>query len=66
MTTIPARSQLVATLGRSLLMILVELVVFSLAVLELENQTYATPTCWLWPRIKQHFPNDHLYRTAIP
>jgi hypothetical protein len=27
--------------------------------------TYATPMWWLWPRIKQHFPNAHLYPTTM-
>ncbi|KAF8260461.1 hypothetical protein EI94DRAFT_1610857 [Lactarius quietus] len=27
--------------------------------------TYATPMWWLWPRIKQHFPNANLYPTTI-
>ncbi|GBE77290.1 hypothetical protein SCP_0101630 [Sparassis crispa] len=27
---------------------------------ETSDVTYATPMWWLWPRIKQHFPNAHL------
>lgn len=27
--------------------------------------TYATPMWWLWPRIKKHFPNAHLYPTTM-
>ncbi|KAL5531494.1 hypothetical protein ACEPAG_4371 [Sanghuangporus baumii] len=32
---------------------------------ETSDVTYATPMWWLWPRIKQHFPNAHLYPTTI-
>lgn len=28
---------------------------------ETSDVTYATPMWWLWPRIKHHFPNAHLY-----
>lgn len=27
--------------------------------------TYATPMWWLWPRIRLHFPNAHLYPTTM-
>lgn len=27
--------------------------------------TYATPKWWLWPRIKKHFPNNHLNPTTM-
>lgn len=33
---------------------------------ETSDVTYATPMWWLWPRIKQHFPNAHLYPTTMP
>jgi hypothetical protein len=32
---------------------------------ETSDVTYATPMFWLWPRIKQHFPNAHLYPTTM-
>jgi hypothetical protein len=32
---------------------------------ETSDVTYATPMWWLWPRIKQHFPNAHLYPTTM-
>ncbi|KAG8988593.1 hypothetical protein FRB94_000575 [Tulasnella sp. JGI-2019a] len=32
---------------------------------ETSDVTYATPMFWLWPRIKQHFPNAHLHPTTI-
>lgn len=32
---------------------------------ETSDVTYATPMWWLWPRIKQHFPNAHLYPTIM-
>ena len=32
---------------------------------ETSDVTYATPMYWLWPRIKQRFPNAHLYPTTM-
>ena len=32
---------------------------------ETSDVTYATPMWWLWPRIKQHFPNAYLYPTTM-
>ncbi|KAG8729944.1 hypothetical protein FRC10_003284 [Ceratobasidium sp. 414] len=32
---------------------------------ETSDVTYATPMWWLWPRIKQKFPNAHLCPTAV-
>lgn len=32
---------------------------------ETSDVTYSTPMFWLWPRIKQHFPNAHLYPTTM-
>ncbi|KAH8119558.1 hypothetical protein DFH11DRAFT_1838878 [Phellopilus nigrolimitatus] len=32
---------------------------------ETSDVTYATPMWWLWPRIKQHFPDASLYPTTI-
>ncbi|KAI0311475.1 hypothetical protein OF83DRAFT_1068738 [Amylostereum chailletii] len=32
---------------------------------ETSDVTYATPMWWLWPRIQQHFPDAHLYPTAM-
>ncbi|KAF9000052.1 hypothetical protein BDZ89DRAFT_1027699 [Hymenopellis radicata] len=34
-------------------------------IMETSDVTYATPMWWLWPRIKQHFPNASLYPTTI-
>ncbi|KIJ12527.1 hypothetical protein PAXINDRAFT_163883 [Paxillus involutus ATCC 200175] len=32
---------------------------------ETSDVTYATPMWWLWPHIKQHFPNAYLYPTTM-
>ena len=32
---------------------------------ETSDVTYATPMWWLWPCIKQHFPNAHLNPTTM-
>ena len=32
---------------------------------ETSDVTYATPFWWLWPRIKEHFPNANLYPVTM-
>ncbi|KAH9933544.1 hypothetical protein B0H21DRAFT_825804 [Amylocystis lapponica] len=32
---------------------------------ETSDVTYVTPMFWLWPRIKEHFPNAHLNATTV-